>query len=205
MKRLLIFLILLLPLISAEPSFLIKLTPHYYLNGNEILVYNNGTPFDGLSFDVVAKNRDITSRIVDMRITRLSPELEGKFPNSTQILISGQEKILWTSQIVDTTKIENNSAFFYAGVEGKNEILNMTFYTEGQASYIEGQAVIGLNNPKEDSYDLIKSIGDFIWPGDWQKGLMVGIVLITIIGFMWWKTKTSQKLNRWRDKAQYEQ
>lgn len=181
MKKLLIFLILLLPLISAESSFIISLESHYYIEGQEILVYNNNTPYDGLSFDVVAKNKDIASRIINMRITKLSPELKGAFENTTEMLISSQKRVLWTSKIIDTTNIKNNSAFFYVGVTGKNEVLNMTFYTEGQANYIKGQTVVGLNNPKPKEELLIKRIGDFIWPGKWQRGVVVGGILILLL------------------------
>lgn len=204
MRRVFFFLmLLLLPLISAESSFLIKMEPHYYIEGQEILVYNNETPYDGISFDIIGTNKDTASRIVDMRIVSLSSYLNNKFPNNTQILISGQEKLLWKSGIVDTTKIKNNSAIFYVGVEGKNEVINQTFYTESQVSYTKGESAISINNPKE-SEGALKKIGDFVWDGDYKFGLVILGTILLFITFVFWKRKTVEKLNRWRDQKQYE-
>lgn len=189
MKRL-ILLILLIPLISASPGFSIQLKPHYYLDSQEILVYDNSTPFTGFSLDVVGRNLNNDSRIVNLRITKISSELfEKQFSNKTEILISGQEKVLWSSEVIDTTQIKNTSLPLIIGVLGRNEVT-------GELFYVEGKYNLNLNNPKEESNDFFKSIGNFIWDGNYQIGLFIGLVLIFTSIFVWQKVKMKRQVER---------
>lgn len=187
--------IFLISFLSAASSFDITLKPHYYINSQEILVYNNETEFDGISFDVIGKNMDITSRIINLSVIKTSPDWEFNFPNSTETLISNQQKILWKSEIIDTSKFNQSEPFFViVGVEGINEVLSTEFYTEGQKEII-------LNNPQnsvEDNYDLIKNIGNFIWEGNYQAGLLTGVVIIVIIWFIFWRYRIGNKMERMR-------
>ena len=203
MKRLLILMVLLLPLIAAEPSFLLKLDTHYYKSGQEILVYNENLSFDGISLDVIGINRDNASRIVDMQIVKVSPELEGKFSNKTKTLILKEERILWTSSFIDTTNFKNDSVLLYIGVEGVNEALGQKFYNEIQL-FVNKENVVALNNP-EESEDIIKQIGQWIYRGNWQIGLMIGIgIIILLIWVIWWQ-RIGNKMERWRDRKKHEQ
>jgi len=184
------------PLVLALSNFSIELDPHYYSNSREILVYNNETVYDGVSFDILGTNMDKTSRIVNLTIAKISPELlEGKFSDKEEKLISGQEKVLWSSKIIDLTKVEEKDLLFIVGVKGKNEVLKQEFYAEDQY-------LLSLNNPNmtNSETDIIKVIGEKVWEGNWQLGIVTVICSIIIIAFVGWKNKVGKKMELWRNK-----
>lgn len=196
MKRLLIFLILFLPLISANQGFTIELKPVYYLQGQQVIIYNNDSQFDGISFQVTGKNMDVASRIINLHITKISSELlEGKFEIKNETLISAQEKNLWNSEIFDVTQIKDKNLLLVVGVTGTNEVTKQVFYAEGQY-------ILYLNSPQtssENNSDISKKIGNWIWDGNYQLGLLIGGGIMILLGFLWWRYRVGKKMERWRD------
>lgn len=207
MRKILLFVLMvgiLASLVSAGSGFEINLKPHYYLFEEEIFPGNSSLgdfEYNRLSFDVIGKNQNIAARVVDLEIINVSEELFGKFPEEKKVLISAQEKILWQSLKIDTTEIEEESVLFWVGVVGRNEVLNQVFYVEAQKD-------IKINNPLNNSAekpvseynDWLMKIGNWIWEGDWKKGLFIGAVLVVILIGVVWRYKLMDKLERWRNK-----
>ncbi len=186
-----LFIIMLMPTILAEPSFELKLVPHFYLDGAPVFIYSNSTPFDGISFEVIGKNLDKTSRIINLTIKDISPELLGYLQPTKQILLPNQEKTLWITNIILKENF-NTTNFIEIGILGTNERINETFYNKAQYS-------LDLNNLQVKEGPL-KNIGEWLWPGDYNKGLLIFYSLIILLIVIWWRQRISSKLERWRRK-----
>jgi len=185
---------------AQSHSFILRLDTHYYKDGQEILNYNENISHDGIVLDIYAQNKDNLSRIIDLQIVKVSPELEGKFSNDTKTLIFKETKLLWKSDFIDTTSFNNINTFLFVGVEGQNEMLSMVFYTEAQATYTKGGLVKSLNNQGIDIQSLLDKIGKWLYPQNPKTGIYIFIALVVLVIFVIWRQEWVKKLEEWRRK-----
>lgn len=197
------FFFIAVPFVSAVPGLSIELKPNFFLDGKNIIVYNNETPFDGISFEVIGNNLNDASRIVNLTITKISLDIEEYFPNNTEILISGQRKILWTSEIIDTSIFNYSEPLsLIIGVTGKNEVPLKEFYKEDQI-------VVNLNNPLlqgsiQENVGFITRFGEIIWEGNPSAGIFSFIVIFLVLIYVYWYYKGPERMMHMREKAEYE-
>jgi len=182
---------LILPVISAN-DFRIELEPHYYSGSNEIFVYDNHTPFTGVSFDIYGKNLDNYWRILNLTIIGSSSQLEGMFSNDSQDLRIAQKKLLWQSDIISIERFsDENTTNIWVDVIG---------ICESDLREIHDEANFTLNiYTKADNNSFWIGLGNKIWEGNPTGGL--GVLILLVFGgfFIFWYFKGSDKFERWRD------
>lgn len=196
-KNIILFMILflLIPIISAA-EFEISLTPHYFKEGKEVLIYNNETKFDGISFDIIGKNFNQNSRMLNLTVIDSYPvPFKEAIPKKIiEMLRIKQEKILWVSEIIDINELNLDNLSFWVGVEATHEKTQELFYNEGHYQ-------IDLNSPTPN-VNFLQKIGEFIWEDNPFVGLFVLFAVIVIISFYGWKYKFSDKLEKYRVKSE---
>lgn len=195
----LIMLFLLMPTILAK-DLEISLKPHFFKDGREIIP----TPeiqYSAISFEIIGKNSNERYRILNLSISDSYPiAFKKALPKNIiiEMLRIKQQKTLWISQVID---IENLRQFnqtnisLWVGVGGIHEGTREAVYTEGHLDII-------LSNKTEEKPGLFFSIGDKIWENNPAAGILVILVLIIAVGFIFWKYKFSDKLEKYRIKSE---
>ena len=197
--RLIIFVIILLiglPFNMAadvpNENFQVKLFPHYYLNGTEI-IYSESANFTEISFDILGKNTNWRHSVTNLSITYAYPDfLNASFyrlSNDTEFLGYLQEKILWKSRIIDVRNFSGQNLTFLVDVQGVME--DKTFAHDGdyvkiliKAPEVAEEENLLLGVDKKFSF---LELGEFVWEGNPYGGIWLLILIICISGFFYWK------------------
>jgi len=167
-------------IVSAEEikNFEIEIVPHYYNQGFKLITYSEDIEYDGIALEIWGGNRLLDSRIVDIKIFEITPEIFNK--SLTQKIGSlriNQTKILFETEIIELKDI--NDSRFFMSVLGINENDGGLYY--GEVEHL----VLNIGN-KTIEKNVSSSIGDLIWEGESEKGLWIaGIIIIIIIGIIW--------------------
>ncbi len=182
-------------LISASESPLrITFEPHYYQDSREILVYNNETEFDGISFDIYGENILSDSRIINIEITKTSPDIfDQSITKRRKELRILQDKLLWETEIIDLNQYSNGQNItFLLGIEAINE-------KNGNKFYIEKEYILKINKnaPKEGFF---YSIGKTVYPSKPNIGIWILFILIIMVFATIWYSDMPKKLEDWKKK-----
>lgn len=179
---------------TTDKSLLsIELKPNYYYNSKKTLIYNNKTKFDGIAFEVIGKNLDEKNKILNLEIVNVSPqEVKNAFHSDIETLEVKESKILWTSDIITINKFNQTNISLLVGVEGILENLGTYLYSEGRLN-------INLNAPEKNA-NLLYSIGNEVWEGNPQGGILILLLVVIILGSINWRYKGIEKLNAWKER-----
>ena len=121
---------------TSKETGIIGLTPHYYKEGVEIfpqfslwsfsIVTPPGGSYDQIAFEISGTNTGVS---IDLKIVDASPlAFKNALPITTQSLLAGQTKILWTSDPMDTIQFEAISPVnFWVNISGENPELGIVY------------------------------------------------------------------------------
>ena len=185
---------LLIPTILAE-DFKVELKPHYFKDGRMVL---KNTSYNGIVFEISGTNSLEKSRILELQIVDASPQIFKDALNySTSSLRILQERILWLSNLMDIDDFIEGNITFWIEVKGVNEKTNKELIAVDSTILF-----IKILKKLEQKDPWITSLGDKIWEDNWEGGLLILVVSITVVGFVWWRYNGSDKLDKWRDRAE---
>lgn len=168
----LLFIFLLFPNLIAQ-DLKIEIQPTYYYYSDEVSVYNNYTEFTGISFEIYGENLNDYYKLLNLTIVDSSIELKGKFSDGVPYLRISQEKLLWTSKIIDTNEFNELNVTVFVGVSGINEETLQEVYAEDKFNFL-------INKPEEKEKLFFERLGDTIWEENYKGGLFILFLLVII-------------------------
>ena len=200
MEKKIIFLmaLILVPTIFAS-ELEVSLKPHYYAKGEEV-IYTPDIEVSSVSFEVIGENFNDKNRILNLSIVNASPgAFEKALPKDiVNMLRISQKKTLWISQLIPIKELNetlNKTNFtFFVGVDGIDEKTGKDVYSEGRLNLTI--------NKIEVKQPIFSEVGNIIWEGNPLAGILVLFGGLTFILFVFWKNKSAEKLERWRDKSE---
>lgn len=183
-----LFLVLLFS-ISYTSSLECSLNEHYYLNYREVLVYGNYS-FDGISFEVVGKNLDNSSRILNISITNSNPiQFESSLPDIPSDLRILQSKTLWISKIVDTKQfIDGEKINFTINISGFNEKNGL------EENYTCSKEIL----IRTEENGFFYKAGKIIMPSNPNLGIFLAFILILGILYFLWNFEIGKKIQNFK-------
>ena len=115
---------------------MISLTPHYYRDGVEVfperslftIITPPGGSYDQIKFDILGS---ATGEIPfsNIQIVNAYPTaFKNSLPSTSQSLIEGQSKILWTSNFIDAGQFEGQLINFWVEISAVDEYTSETIY-----------------------------------------------------------------------------
>jgi len=179
-------------MVSAEENktFEIEIVPSYYNEGYKLLTYSEDIEYDGISLEIKGRSRLLDSRIIDIKIFEITPEIFNKsLIQKRDYLRINQTKTLFETGIIETKDI--NESEFFISIMGMNENLLKYYNISGEIYYDEKYFKVNITeNIESFKNDTdISLIGNYIWEGESKKGLWIGLGIFGVIIFISWKYK----------------
>lgn len=171
--------LLVLVRLTLSQELEIELKPIYFSKGYPV-TYTPDIEVSGIQFEIIAKNNNLTSRILDLVVL----DSNINFPNETKGLRIFQKKSLWTSDLLEVN--QSNSTYFVK-IFGFNEKSDETVYANDTISIIIESA---------ESNSFLNEVGESIYPSNPKVGLYVGGVVVLCMGFVLWKYELSNYFER---------
>jgi hypothetical protein len=185
-------------IVSAQNSLECSINPHYFNNGAEILVYNGNSSFDGILFQINAKNNINDSRILNISIINSEPSVfsTALFPSIPVDLRILQTKTLWISKIIDTKQFTNGEM-----VDFVVELSGTTENSEEVKASCSSEVLI----KTEGENGFINNLG-FLMPSHPTIGIIA--LFLLIFGFIYavWRFDIPhkiRKINKKQEEHQY--
>ena len=188
-------LFLLIPTVLANDLEL-SFKEHYYKNGVEVIPTTN-MGFTDISFEIIGKNLNQKYRILNLSIIESYPiAFKNALPNiNIDMLRIKQTKTLFISKLININEFNQTNISLWIRVNGIHEGTGENVYSEGNYNLI-------LNEKIEKEPGILFSIGNKIWEDNPSGGILVGFVAIFGVGFIYWKYKFSDKLEKYRIKSE---
>jgi len=172
----------------------ISITPHYFLEGNEIKLFYKNQSYDGIGFEIIGKNHNYISRILNISIKDASPEFfKQSLPNNTVDLRILQEKTLFTSKIIPIDEFVGKNISLFINLTGLHEKANKKIS-------FSNQTVFKIEEIKVEE-TFFNQVGNSIWEGNYTGGLFIGSIIILIILILIWKYQVMNWISEANEKS----
>ena len=185
---------------NITKNFEIEIIPSYYNHGFKLITYSDDIEYDGISLEIKGKNTLLDSRIIDIKIFEITPEVFNKsLIQKRDYLRINQTKTLFETGIIEIKDI--NESEFFISIVGINENL-LSYYDISRVYYDEKFFKVNITENIESFKNdtNISLIGNYIWEGEPKKGLWIGVGIFGIIIFIGWKYKLVENIGKSMEK-----
>jgi len=192
-----LFIFLLSPIQALDTTISpvdIQIKPTYFLEGNKIELFYKNQSYDGIGFEIVGKNHNYISRVLNISITDASPEFfKQSLPNNTVDLRILQEKTLFTSKIIPINEFVGKNISLFINLTGLHEKAN-------QKISFSNQTVFKIEEIKVEE-TFFHQVGESVWEGNYTGGLFIGSIIILIILILLWKYQVNDWISEANEKS----